>query len=94
MTDRCAPITCAPWALSPPYDAKDGRLFRQPCEPANVARHRVIALKVAAMLEPLDGLPVSDYERELLSWVGCWETYTIAVLAALLWRARQASPLD
>lgn len=87
-----APILRAPWALTPPYDAKDSRLFRQPGEPLNVARHRVIAMKVAAMLEPLDGLPVSAYERDVLSWVGCWETHTIAVLAALLRRARQAPP--
>lgn len=52
----------------------------------------MIAMKVAAMLEPLDGLPVSAYERDVLSWVGCWETHTIAVLAALLRRARQAPP--
>ncbi len=87
-----APILRAPWALTPPYDAKDCRLFRQPHEPADAARHRVIALKVAAMLEPLDGLPVSDYERQVLSWVACWETHTIAVLAALLRRTRQAPP--
>lgn len=97
MTDhseRTRPITRAPWGLTPPYDAKDYRLFRQSQESPDRARHRIIAMKVAAMLEPLDGLPVSAYERELLSWVGCWETHTIAVLAALLWRARQASPLD
>jgi hypothetical protein len=90
VTDRLAPIARAPWALAPPYDAKDSRLFRQPHESLNTAR--VIAMKVAAMLEPLDGLPVSAHERDVLSWVGCWETHTIAVLAALLRRARQAPP--
>lgn len=44
------------------------------------------------MLAPLDGLPVSDYERAVLSWVACWQTHTIAVLAALLRRAQQAPP--
>ena len=86
------PILRAPWALTPPYDAKDSRLFRQPGEPFNAARHRVIAMKVAAMLEPLDDLPVSAYERDVLSWVCSWETDTIAVLAAMLRRARQAPP--
>jgi hypothetical protein len=88
------PITRPPWALTPPYESRDRRLNRQPHESAGNAHHRIVALKLAALLEPLDGLPVSDYERRLLSWVGCWETHTVAVLAALLWRARQASPLN
>ena len=58
------------------------------------AHRRLVALKVDAMLAPLDGLPLSDYERDVLSWVACRETHTIAVLAALLRRARQAPPAD
>ncbi|MBN9096952.1 MAG: hypothetical protein J0I49_02390 [Pseudonocardia sp.] len=87
-----APITRAPWALTPPYDAKDRRLFRQPDESNERAHRRLVALKVDTMLAPLNGLPLSDYERDVLSWVACWETHTIAVLAALLRRARQAPP--
>jgi hypothetical protein len=33
---------------------------------------------------PLDGLPLSDYERRVLSRVGCWEAHSVAVLARLL----------
>lgn len=87
-----APITRAPWALTPPYDTKDRRLFRQPDESYERAHRRLVALKVDVMLAALDGLPLSDYERDVLSWVACWETHTIAVLAALLRRARQAPP--
>lgn len=86
------PILRAPWALTPPYDTKDSRLFRQPGESNERAHRRLVALKVDVMLEPLDGLPLSGYERDVLSWIGCWETHTIAVVAALLRRARQAPP--
>jgi hypothetical protein len=48
--------------------------------------HRLVTLMLAA----LDGVPVSDYECDVLSWVACWETHTIAVLTALLRRARAA----
>ncbi len=43
----------------------------------------------AVLLAALDSVPVSDYERDVLSWVACWETHTVAVLAALVRRARR-----
>ncbi|MGD9526857.1 MAG: hypothetical protein AB7L91_14885 [Dehalococcoidia bacterium] len=89
MTDRVAPILRAPWALTPPYDTRDRSLFRQPDESAEQAHNRLVARKLAVLLEPLDGVPLSDYERRVLTWVACWETHTVAVLAALLRRARQ-----
>lgn len=88
MTDRLAPILRTPWALVPPYESRDRSLLRQPGESADQAHSRLVARKVAVLLEPLDGVPLSDYERRVLSWVACWETHTVAVLAALLRRAR------
>lgn len=88
MTDRLAPILRAPWALVPPYDQRDRTLFRQPDESPEQGHNRVVARKLAVLLEPLDDVPLSDYERRVLSWVACWETHTVAVLAALLRRAR------
>ncbi|MCF7552248.1 hypothetical protein [Pseudonocardia sp. WMMC193] len=90
MTDRADLVHSAPWALTPPYNTYDPRLHRQSGEPADHARHRILALKVATLPEPLDGLELTDYERQVLSWIGCWETHTVAVLAALLRRARRA----
>jgi hypothetical protein len=86
----CTPIVRAPWALTPPYDAKDSRLFKRRGESHADAHQRLVALKLAVLLAALDGVPVSDYERDILSWVACWETHTVAVLAALLRRARAA----
>jgi hypothetical protein len=85
-----APIQRAPWALTPPYDAKDSRLFQRRGESHADAHHRLVALKLTVLLAALDGVPISDYEREVLSWVAFWETHTVAVLAALLRRARAA----
>jgi hypothetical protein len=69
---------------------KDSRLFQRRGESHADAHHRLVALKLAVLLAALDGVPVSDYERDVLSWVACWETHTVAVLAALLRRARAA----
>ena len=57
------------------------------CTPIVRAHRRLVALKLAVLLAALDDVPISDYERDVLSWVACWETHTVAVLAALLRRA-------
>jgi hypothetical protein len=85
-----APIVRAPWALTPPYDTKDSRLSQRRGESHADAHRRLVALKLAVLLAALDDVPISDYERDVLSWVACWETHTVAVLAALLRLARAA----
>ena len=86
--DSLTPIHRPPWALTPPYDSRDPRLFRRRGESMEQAHNRIAAIKTAALLEPLEGLTVTDYECRVLGWVACWETHTVAVLAALLRRAR------
>ena len=93
MTELLAPILRAPRALTPPYDVKDRMLFRQDTESIEQGHCRLVNRKLAVLHEPLNGLPVSTYECQVLGWVACWETHTVAVLAALLRRARQAPPL-
>jgi hypothetical protein len=46
-----------------------------------------------ALLTPLEGIDVSDYERDTLQWLTGREDFTIAVVAALLHRARAAQLL-
>jgi hypothetical protein len=46
-----------------------------------------------ALLTPLAGIELSDYERDTLQWITGREDSTIAVVAALLHRARAAQPL-
>lgn len=48
---------------------------------------------LAALSEPLEGIEVSDYERDTLGWLTGREDPVIAVVAALLHRARAARPL-
>jgi hypothetical protein len=81
-----------PWALTPPYDTHDPRISPRRREPADVAHNRIADAKAAVLLEALEGVETSEYERRVLRWVGCWETHTVAVLAALLRRARSAPP--
>lgn len=81
-----------PWALTPPYDSYDHRLSPRRREPTDAAHNRIADAKTAVLLEALDGVPTSEYERRVLRCVGCWETHTVAVLAALLRRARSAPP--
>ena len=50
--------------------------------------------RVAALAEPLDGLPVTDYEHRLLEHIAGYDVDTVAVVVSLLWRARLAAPLD
>ena len=47
----------------------------------------------AALLTPLEGIDLSDYERHTLRWLAGREDSTIAVVAALLHRARTAHTL-
>jgi hypothetical protein len=93
MTELLAPILGAPRAPSPPYDVKDRTLFRQDTESVEQGHCRLVNRKLAVLHEPLDEVPLSTYECQVLAWVACWETHTVAVLAALLRRARQATPL-
>ena len=93
MTDHLAPILRAHWALTPPYDiVKDRTLARQDRERAEQGHCRLFNCKLAVLHEPLDGVPLSTYECQVLGWVACWETHTVAVLAARLRRTRQAPP--
>ena len=55
--------------------------MRWPDEHAEQSKNRLVALKVAMLRGPLDGLPLSDYERRVLSRVGCWEAHSVAALA-------------
>jgi hypothetical protein len=92
--DEHRPITQEPRRVRPPYDVRDDRFDHLHLTNAEAWRVAVRLDRLAAMLEPLHGLDVSDYEHRTLEWLAGWETSTVAVLAALLHRARAAAPLD
>ncbi len=87
------PITSAPLRVRPPYDQRDiaGDQWQNETVHQWWDRRRVDGLD--ALLTPLDGIDVSDYERHTLQWLTGREDSTIAVVAALLHRARAAHPL-
>jgi hypothetical protein len=87
------PITSAPLGVRPPYDQRDIASEQESNE--NIYRwwDRRRADGLDALLTPLEGIVVSDYERHTLHWLTGREDSTIAVVAALLHRARAAHPL-
>ncbi len=87
------PITSAPLRIRPPYDQRDiaGEQWQNETVHQWWARRRADGL--AALLTPLTDIEVSDYERDTLQWLTGREDSTIAVVAALLHRARAARPL-
>src|SRR3981081_2197429 len=89
------PIEREPRRVRPPYEGWDTEIWhrRFGVETADQWRDRLHADALAALLEPLAGLDVSACERRQLEWLTGWETSTIAVVAALLHRARAARPL-
>lgn len=87
------PITSAPLRIRPPYDQRDTAGDQWSNETVHQwwDRRRVDGLD--ALLTPLEGIDISDYEQHTLHWLTGREDSTIAVVAALLHRARAAHPL-
>lgn len=47
----------------------------------------------AALVAPLDGIELGDYDDRILRWLARWDWPTVATVASLLHRARAADPL-
>lgn len=91
-SDSRAPIERAPRRVRPPHDTPDERLdgLRGDTE---VWRRAVRLDRQAALLEPLAELPVSELEHRYVEWLAGCDVPTVAVVVALLHRARAAAPL-
>jgi hypothetical protein len=87
------PISSAPLRVRPPYDQHDPAGAQRQDEAIHQWWDRRCADGFAALLTPLEGLDLSDYERHTLRWLAGREDSTIAVVAALLHRARATRPL-
>ena len=57
------------------------------------ARAAQWADRVAAVLEPLDGLPLGTYDRRMVEWLAGFDVPTVGGVVSLLYRARAARPL-
>jgi hypothetical protein len=86
------PLTAAPLRVRPPYDQRDVAGEQGPRETIHQWWDRRCADGLAALLTPLEGIDLSDYERHTLRWLAGREDSTIAVVAALLHRARATHP--
>jgi hypothetical protein len=87
------PITSAPLRVRPPYDQHDIAGEQGQNETVHQWWDRRCVDGMDALLTPLAGIDVSDYERDTLQLLTCREDSTIAVVAALLHRARAAQPM-
>jgi hypothetical protein len=88
-----APLDQEPRSVRPPFDVRDDRWDHLRVTDPDAARRAVHLDRVAALLEPLDGIALSDRERAALEWLTGFDVPTVAPLVRLLWAARQAAPL-
>lgn len=84
------PLEEPPWQLVPPYEDEDPSLQRERWENGDTHRNRVRARKTRVLLDALEPVELSGYERRCLGWVACWEVHMVATLAALMRRAYAA----
>ena len=78
------PLDVEPVSVRFPFD------FRQPLV-RDVAVVRADYL--AALREPLAGIPLGAYDERLLAWLAGWDVPTVGTVASLLHRARAARRL-
>lgn len=88
-----APLNVEPLRLRPPYRCPDPDRETRPGESTAKWRDRMLADALAALTEPLRGLPLSDHETRYLVWLAGWDVPTVATVAHLLHCAREAAPL-
>jgi hypothetical protein len=88
-----APIEHEPRCVRPPFDTRDDRWEHLRVTDPQGWRRAVHLDRVAALLEPLDGLALSDREHAAVEWLAGWDISTVAPIVRLLHAARAAAPL-
>lgn len=87
------PLDREPRSVRPPFDVRDDRFDGlRTTDPAGW-RRAVQLDRVAALLEPLEGVELSDREQAVVEWLAGWDVPTIAPVVRLLHAARAAEPL-
>ncbi|MDN5855974.1 MAG: hypothetical protein L0K86_24670 [Actinomycetia bacterium] len=90
---RHEPIRREPRRLRPPHEVSDDRLDHLATTDPTAWRRARSLDRLAALCEPLAGLEVTDVEHRVLDHLAdVGEIHGVAVLAGLLWRAREAEP--
>lgn len=93
MSPEYAPIEREPRRVRPPHDTPDNRFDHLMTTDPTAWRRAVHLDRVAALLEPLAGVEVSDREHAVVEWIAGFDIHTIAPVVRLLHAARAAAPL-
>ena len=94
MTTAPPPIESEPRRVRPPYDVPDRRLDHLMTTDPEAWRRAVQLDRVAALLEPLAGLDLSEREHAIVEWLAGWDLHMIAPVVRMLYATRAAGPLD
>jgi hypothetical protein len=89
-----APLDREPRSVRAPWTARDDRFDSLQRTDPEGWRRAVHLDRVAALLEPLAGLNLSEREHAAVAWLAGWDIPTVVALVSLLHRARAAAPLD
>lgn len=87
------PIEREPRRVRPPFDTRDDRFAHLMTTDPHGWRRAVHLDRVAALLEPLAGVEMSDREHAIIEWLAGWDIPTIAPVVRLLHASRAAAPL-
>ncbi len=88
-----APIEREPYAVRPPHEIPHTRFDHLRVTDPTAWRRAVHLDRVAALLEPLAGIEVSDREHAIVEWIAGFDVPTVAPVVRLLHAARAAAPL-
>lgn len=90
LTPAIAPLQHEPRRIRPPFDVAvpdptDGHHFGETTAEWQTRRQ---VDRVTALLEPLDGIELGEYDHRIIEWLATWDTSVIGTVASLLYRAR------
>jgi hypothetical protein len=86
------PLRHEPRRIRPPFDVASHDLASDAPvgETADQWRARRHADRLAALLEPLDGVELGAYDRRIIEWLADWDTSIVGTVASLFYRLRAA----
>jgi hypothetical protein len=84
------PLRRPPRRVRPPFGMSGVETLdsRQPDETTDQWHARCHADRVAALLEPLDGVQLGEHDRHVIEWLADQDTSVVGTVASLLYRAR------
>ncbi|MCW2900640.1 MAG: hypothetical protein JWO67_2905 [Streptosporangiaceae bacterium] len=88
-----SPLDREPRCIRPPFSTRDDRFENVVTTDPTGWRRAVQLDRIAALLEPLDRIELSDREHAVVEWLAGWDIPTIAPVVRMLHAARAAVPL-